>query len=304
MDIVPSDVTTYIASQLDIKSFSIFMATCKYANENTKHTFDTKVFNNIENLFKNIISTITGYDALLSNVQNKYKATQNIYKSLFMTIRDSDNPTDMDYLLTLLDNPVEKIVELIETTEPDVYIAINNFAFLNVIDDLHLEEFEKQVLKVAQDCLFTKEYIVEFDLFEKTYQSVKYRLSIKINLSDNIPVLSVMMFDVEDEIDLSDNEFSDDITDYIDDAEITCDGEVAFTVTDTSIKGLSRYISKVFGNGIFTHKLKDDKVRIMICNFLNQPFECCEFYRNVVYDMPLTQQASSKIMKHLNSNIV
>lgn len=300
MDIVPSDITIHIANHLDIKSFSKFLATCKYANENTKQVFNNKVCDNIENMFKEIIKTVANYNKLLLITNNKYLATQEICKSVFKNILDAQNATDMDYLLTLLDSPVNKIMELIDVTQQDVHLVLNQIVSEETLE----EEFQQVVLKAIQDCLFTKEYNVVFKLFDNKNQDVKYRFLVNVSLSGNIPKLRLMMIDEDNNIDLCDNEFSDSMNDYIRDAEFTADGEVAFTATDESIKGLSKYICKVFGNGVFTHNLTDDGVQIQVCNFLNQPLKCCEFYRDVVSAFPITQRASSKITNHISSNIV
>lgn len=300
MDIVPSDITVHIASYLDIKSFSKFLATCKYAKDNTKLAFENKVCNNIENMFKEMIETIVNYNKLLLITNNKYLATQEICKSVFKNILDAQSATDMDYLLTLLDSPVNKIMELIDGTQQDVHLVLNQI----VSEETHEEEFQQVVLNAVQDCLFTKEYNVVLKLLDNKNQDIKYRFLVNINLSRNIPELRLMMIDEDNNIDLCDNDFSDSMNDYIRDAEFTEDGEVAFTATDESIKGLSKYICKVFGNGVFTHNLTDDGVQIQVCNVLNQPFECCEFYRDVVSAFPITQQASLKITNHIISNIV
>ena len=299
MNVVPIDITIHIANQLDIKSFSKFLATCKYANENTKLIFDSKVSDNIENMFKHIITTVIDYHTLLLETDNKYQATQTICKAVFKNIICASG-TDMDYLLTLLSVPVKKIAELIDGTEQDVHIVLNQLISEETLE----EEFQKQLLKAVQDCLFTKEYNVVIELLDNKNQDVKYRILIKINLSGSTPMLKVSVVDEENDIDLCDNEFTGNINNYIENAEITCDGEVAFTATDESVKGLRRYICDVFGNGVFTHNLTDDGVEIQICNFLNQPYECCAFYRDAVNGMSITQQASSNITNQMKSSIV
>lgn len=299
MNIVPSDVTIHIANHLDITSFSKFLATCKYAHQNTKLSFRNKVSNNIENLLKDILSTVVDYNMSLLNADNKYKATKDICKSLFKNILNAKNGTDMQYLVTLLDQPVRKIVNMLDVVEQDVHIVLNQ-----VIDGETLErEHQQQMLKIIQDYLFTQDYNVVFELFDNKKHDVKYRFLLNINLSKSIPKLKVMIIDEANEIDLCDNAFSDNIDDYIKGVEFTADGEVAFTATDEGIEGLTSYICKVFGNGVFTHKLTDEGVQLQICNFLNQPFECCEFYREVVSGLSITQQASSKITNYINSNI-
>ena len=291
MDVVPCDVTMHIANQLDIKSFSKFMATCKYANENTKISFDNKVSDKIENIFKTIIQILIEYNAQLLDT-NIYQATHDICKSVFQSILDA-NSTDRDYLLTLLEHPVKKIVELADVSEQEVHIALNQFVIEE--DNNQEAELQKQLLKAVQDCLFTKEYNVVFELLDNKNQDVKYRFILNINLSNNIPILKVMIIDEENGTDLCDNSFSDNVNDYIENAEITCDGEVVFNTTEYNIKGFTKYICKVFGNGVFTHDLTNSGVQIQICNFMNQPFKCCEFYREVVNKMTITQQASMKI---------
>lgn len=298
LNVVPSDITIHIANHLDIESFSKFLATCKYANENTKLAFDNKVCDKTENIFKNIIKAIVDYNTLLLETDNKYQATQDICKSVFKNILDAKNTTDMDFLLTLLDNPVEKIMELIDGTQQDVHHVLNQI----VSEDTLEEEFQQQVLRAVQEYLFTGVYIVVFALLDNKAQDVKYRFIVNVDLSGDIPKLRVMMIDENNDTDLCDNEFSDSMNDYIKDAEFTADGEVAFIATDESIKGLSKYICKVFGNGVFTHNLTNDGVQIQICNFLNQPFECCEFYRKVVSAFPITRKASSRITNHFSSN--
>ena len=293
MSIVPTDIAILIANQLDIKSFSQFLATCTYVNNNTKSTFNNKVNDNIENLFKHILITISDFNTSLLETDNKHQATQDICKSVFKNILEAKSATDMDYLFTLLENPVSIIAELIDGTEQDVHIVLDQFISEETLE----QEFQKQVLKAIQDCLFTKEYNVVFELFDNKNQDIKYRFRININVSGSIPELKVVMVDEELDIDLCDNAFSDNINDYIENAEITCDGEIVLTATEEGIKGLTKYICKVFGNGVFTHKLTDAGVKIEICNFLNQPFECCEVFREVVNDMSITQQASSNITK-------
>lgn len=298
LNVVPRDITIDIANHLDIKSFSKFLTTCKYANENTKQAFNNKVCDNIENMLKEIIKTVANYNKLLLITNNKYLATQEICKSVFKNILDAQNATDMDYLLTLLDGPVKNIMELIDGTQQDVHHVLNQI----VSEDTLEEEFQQQVLRAVQEYLFTGVYNVVFALLDNKNTDVRYRFLMNINLSGDIPEVRIMMIDEANDIDLCDNEFSDSMNDYIKDAGFTADGEVAFIATDESIKGLSKYICKVFGNGVFTHNLTNDGVQIQICNFLNQPFECCAFYRKVVSAFPITRKASSRITNHFSSN--
>lgn len=295
---VPSDITIYIANQLDIRSFSKFLATCKYANENTRLTFCNKVNDNLDSTLKHIISTVIDYNNLLSLSDNKYQATQNICKSIFKNILDASSATDMDHLLTLLENPIRKIMDLIDGTQQDVHLALNDF----ISEERVEEELQHVVVEAIQECLFTNEYNVVFELLDSSNKDVKYRFLININLSGDIPELKVSIIDIENDVELCNDD--NNVNDYIENAEITCDGELAFTATDESIKNFIKYMCKVFGNGVFTHQLKDEGVQIQICNFLNQPLKCCDFYRKVVDDMLITQQASFKITNYISSNTV
>lgn len=290
INIVPIDVAIHIANQLDVKSFPNLLATCRYFNTNTKVSFHNKVCDNIEMLITHIIDIIIEYDQFIFDTENKYQVTKDICKAIFKNILDAKTAQDMDFLLTLLEHPITKIVELVDGNEQDVHLVLNQVSSEETLE----EEFQKQVLNAIQDCLFTKEYNVEFELLDNN-KDVKYTCGVNVNLQKEIPELKVKMIDEDSNIDLCVNPFSENIDDYIKNAEITCDGEVAFTATKESIKGLTRYICKVFGNGVFTHQLTDDGVQIQICNFLNQPFDCCEFYRVIVSSMTKTQQASAKI---------
>lgn len=294
---IPSDVAIHIANQLDIKSFSQFLTTCTYVNKNTKTAFDNKVFDITENVFLEIIQNLVEYNESLLSVY-KYQATYDICKSVFTNILNARS-SDMDYLLTLLEQPVSKIVELIDVTEQDVHITLNQF--VSEEDNNQEEEFQKQVVEALQECLFTKEYNVIFALLNNKNQEVKYRFILNINLSGSVPILKVIITDEENDTDLCDDAFVDNVNDFIDNAEITSDGEIVFATTEQNIKGLIRYICKVFGNGVFTHQLTNDGVQIQICNFMNQPFKVCEFYRNVVNQMTITQEASMKTKNYLNS---
>jgi hypothetical protein len=296
MSVVPIDVTRVIAQQLDIKSFSKFLTTCKFANENTTDIFGTKVFNNTEKILKGIISSIKDYDTFVNDKTNKYNFTQIICKTYLHHLVNGDNNEDREYLSLLSEELMYNINEEIDATLQDVHIVCNQ-----IINNSDFEEqLSQEIIGCIQKQLFTKEYNVIFELVNDDNE-VTYKFIFNITLNNEIPLLKVMIIDEEKEIDLCDNEHTETINEYIKDVEITCDGEVQFEATEENVNGFVKYICTVFGNGVFSNKLANDNVDIHICNFINQPFKCCEFYRELVNDMQITKDISKKIVIKLSS---
>jgi hypothetical protein len=297
MSIVPIDVTKVISNNLDIKSFSSFLTTCKFAKEHTKQVFDAKVFQTSKNIIKDIINAIKDYDSYIDDNNNKYDCTQVICKSYFHHLINGDNADDRDYLSTLSEEPMYSIIHELNATLEDVHTAWNQ-----VINNENIEDqLSKEIIKCIQKQFFTKEYNVIFELVNNINE-VKYRFIINITLSNEIPILKVMIIDEEKEIDLCDDEIVKTINNYMKDVETTCDGELQFEATEENLQGLVHYICSVFGNGMFSHKLANDDVDIHICNFINQPFKCCNFYRQVVSNMQITKDASKKIVEMIKSS--
>lgn len=298
MSIVPIDLTRVIAQQLDITSFSKFLTTCKFANENTKNIFDTKVFENTERILKEIITSIKDYDTFINKNFNKYDCTKVICKSYFHHLINSDVADDRDYLSTLIEEPMLSIVEEIDATLQDVHIVWNQ-----VVNNENIEEqLSNEIIECIQEHIFTKQYNVIFELLNDKNE-VSYKFIFNITLNNEIPLLKVMIIDEEQEIDLCDNKHTKTINEYIKDAEITCDGEVQFEETEENLQGLVQYICIVFGNGVFSHKLRNENVDIHICNFINQPFRCCDFYRKTVNDMQITKDISKRIVEVIDNKI-
>lgn len=292
MSFVPTDITGVIAKQLDLRSFSCFLTTCKFANENTKKIFDSKVFQASENILKEIINSVKAYDTYINDERNKYNCTQVICRTYFHHLINGENADDRDYLLTLSEEPMYNIVNEIGATLQDVHTVWNQVVNSEDIE----EQFSKEIIECIQKQFFTKEYNVIFELVNDKNE-LKYKLIFNITLTNEIPLLKVLIIDEENEIDLCDNKFVDTINKYIKDVEITCDGEVQFEGTDKNLQGLVHYICNVFGNGVFCHQLANDNVDIHICNFINQPFKCCDFYRQVVSDMQITKDVSKRIVE-------
>jgi hypothetical protein len=292
MSIVPIDVTRVIAQQLDIKSFSKFLTTCKFANENTTDIFDAKVFESTERILKEIIASIKDYDTFINDKTNKYNCTQIICRTYFNHLINCDNSEDRDYLLTLSEEPMYNIINEIDATLQDVHIV-----WCQVVNNENIEEqLSNEIIECIQQHIFTKQYNVIFELVNDKNE-VSYKFIFNITLNNEIPLLKVMIIDEEKEIDLCDNKYTKTINEYIKDAEITCDGEVQFEGTEENLQGLVQYICTVFGNGVFSHKLRNKNVDIHICNFINQPFKCCDFYRETVNDMHITDKISNRIVE-------
>ncbi len=298
-DIVPCDLTKEIARKLDSRTFSKFLSTCKYAHENTKSIFDDKVFKNIDDILEKIIKSIKDFDKFIFQEDNKYHITQLICKAYFQNMINAENADDRDYLLTLTEEPIMKILKQIDGTLQDIHIVWHQLANEEDID----EQYGKEVIKCIQEHLFTKEYNVVFELVNNKSNEIKYKFIVNISLSQiEEPMMKIIIIDEENEIDLCDNHFAELINEYIKDAEITVDGELEFKGTKENLRGFIEYILLVFGNGLFSHQLSNDEVQIHVCNFVNQPYSCCEFYRKTVYEMQITKDVSKRIIDNIHSN--
>lgn len=300
-DIVPVDVTEQIVKQLDMSSFSKFLTTCRFVHENVKAVFDNKVFNNTETLLKDIIDAIIDYDRYIFDDNNKYHITQSICKSYLQNMINGKNSEDRDYLMRLTEEPIMNIIEKIDGTLQDIHIVWNQIASNEEIDEM----YGKEVIKCIQEHLFTKEYNVIFNLVDKRDQ-IRYKSIFNITLSqkEQQPLLKIIIIDGKNEIDLCDNEFADKMNQYIKDAEFTSDGELQFTGTDENLAGFVRYMLIVFGNGMFSNKPDTDSFEIHICNFINQPFGCCDFYRQTVSDLQITKDVSKQIVDRIHSSYI
>ena len=299
MSIVPSDVTKEISKQLDIRTFSRFLTTCKFANSNTKKVFDNKVFVNTDNIIKEIINSIKSYDIHINEEANKYYLTQVICRTYFQNLINGETSEDRDFLLTLTEEPILKIINEIDATLQDVHTVWNQ-----VVNDDNIEDpFEKKVVECIQKCFFVGEYNVVFELVNSSSE-VNYKFIFNITLSDERVLLKVMIIDEEEENDLCDERFSVKLHEYMDNVDITVDGELEFEGTAKNLEGFIQYIRLVFGTGVFSHKLPNDSVDIHICNFINQPFKCCDFYRKAIAEIPITKQASSRIVEVIKSSYI
>lgn len=300
LDIVSCDLTKEIVQNLDVKSFSKFLSTCKYAHENTKTLFTKIVVENIKNVLEEIINSIKTMDTLISEEDTKYHITQMICKAYFQNMINGENTDDRDYLLTLTEEPIMKILEQIDGTLQDIHIVWNQIANEKDVD----EQYGKQVVKCIQEHLFKKEYNVVFELVNNKDNQIKYKFIFNITLSQTEPLMKVIIVDEENEIDLCDNQFVGMMNNYITDVDITIDGELEFKGTENNLRGFVEYLMIVFGNGIFTNTLSNNIVQIHLCNFVNQPYTCCDFYRKTVYDLQITKDISKRIMEKIKSNTV
>lgn len=298
-DIVPCDLTKEIVRKLDSRTFIQFLSTCKYAHENTKSIFDDKVFENMDDIFQGIIKSIKDFDTFIFQKDNKYHITQLICKAYFQNMINGESVDDRDYLLTLTEEPIMKILEQIDGTLQDIHIVWHQLANEEDID----EQYGKEVIRCIQEHLFTKEYNVVFELVNYKINEIKYKFIVNIILSPTEePMMKIIIIDEENEIDLCDNQFAELIHEYIKDAETTVDGELMFKGTKENLRGFIEYTLIVFGNGIFTNKLSNDEVQIHLCNFVNQPYSCCEFYRKTIYEMQITKDISKRIMEKIYFN--
>jgi hypothetical protein len=294
MNIVPSEITRLIANELDLKSFPSFLATCKYAYDNTNCIFDNKVFDKTETVITEIIKSIEDYDATLQKPLEGYKALQSISKAIFNELLNCDDENDRFYLSELLEQATYIITQKMDCTEYDVHNV-----FEKIINNIIIEDdFEKAVSKSIHDCLFNdRKYNVIFELLGNN-QETHYWLSLNLTVKEDLSVyLKVKIEDDDNEVSTCDNMYIDEVNMYIPDAEINCDGELEFTGTSENIHGLTRYICKVFGKGLFTETLSKEGIYIEICNIFNQPFASCEFYKKAVKDLSYTKDASQRILE-------
>lgn len=292
IDFVPLEVTNIIANNIDAKSFPSFLATCKFARDNTTSILKDKVIGKTEEIIQGIIKSIKMYDTLLFKPEVKYETCKIICHEFFRELLNCANRGERDFLNELLTEITIQIAEEVDGTATDVQLVLEKIISNELIED----EFEIQIVEAVQDYLFKREYDVIFDLIG---ENAKYRFVMKVNLVEEQPQLQIICEDEKNEVFSHDNPFSEEISTHIPDVEMTPDGEMQFSATPENIKGLALYFQKVFGNGLFFRELTEDGVIIELCNILNQPWRCCEFYHKTIQGLHITQVVSQNIAKML-----
>jgi len=304
MDIVPLEITETIAKNLDIKTFPAFLASCKYASQHTKNIFENMVQTQLQNVLTGICDAVKELHNRVSDQHERNMLTSKILKGFMNKTMDVADMTmfngehangdfgGIQFLFDFREIMLEQICQKTDSTPYDVETVVWKIIGMEPLE----EDWEGEVLLAFQEYFFgEKSYNVCG--FCKSPDVYLYGFSFNFAFTEEGDITAkVSIAGLDDEDERADSD--DTINDNFPDAEMTCDGEIMFTVTEENIKCFAAYVSKTFGNAIFTCL---HTVQIEICNPMNNPYTPCKFYKDIIMEQEYTKIAVTKIKSLFNT---